>query len=148
MAVIPVFSAHDPGFCNHCGRPFRPARPWARFCSPRCRVAARRAAHQCVTEPSPDPEPVNAAVTHPALPPPRASEPVPEPPGAHSGEIAPIRSSHRRYGDHDIRDHWGCGQGSFTDDLPAFLNRRPDATSLDPHVALDGITTMISRDRR
>jgi hypothetical protein len=28
--------------CITCGREFRPRRPWATFCSPRCRVAAHR----------------------------------------------------------------------------------------------------------
>ena len=29
--------------CSHCGSQFRPQRSTARFCSPRCRVAAQRA---------------------------------------------------------------------------------------------------------
>jgi len=47
------------GTCSRCGSKFRPQRSTARFCSPRCRVAAQRARDQGA--------PIRVAATRPSV---------------------------------------------------------------------------------
>jgi len=37
--TVPAPDMHN---CDACGRAFRPARPWSRFCRPACRLRANR----------------------------------------------------------------------------------------------------------
>jgi len=107
---------NDPvmALCAHCDQPFEAGKPWQRYCSSACRVAAFRAS-PCVTEPDPVPLPI-PCVTKP---------PVCQSDTVDGHGIPPLRYR-PQLGDKDIRDIKALAPGGQIEmpDLPACPDRR------------------------